>query len=98
MYEDATYVKREQFQLALKRLIYQVLVLVHQVNAGVRSNIVRNTECERIFDFIIELMPKLHDVESKVKVLSSIYVQVIAFTGVATHRLGVIINPILDRE
>ena len=32
---------------------------------GVKTSVVRNVECDRIFDFIIELMPRLHEVEMK---------------------------------
>ena len=30
-----------------------------------KTSVVRNVECDRIFDFIVELMPRLHEVEMK---------------------------------
>ena len=51
--------------MALARLIHQILVKLHEINDGVKTAIVRNVECDRIFDFMIELLPRLLTVEAK---------------------------------
>ena len=65
VYDEAPFTKKTEFTLAMKRLVYQTLFLVSQINDGVKTAIVRNVECERIFAFIIDLMPRLFEIEAK---------------------------------
>merc|ERR1711892_1613379 len=58
VYDEAAFSKKTEFTLAMKRLLYQTLVIVAQINEGVKTSIVRNVECERILNFIVELMPR----------------------------------------
>merc|ERR1711892_499285 len=65
VYDEAAFSKKTEFTLAMKRLLYQTLVIVAQINEGVKTSIVRNVECERILNFIVELMPRLFEIEAK---------------------------------